>query len=85
MSHSEDFDNSELPSTDGIASRTRGLSFFGGDEVERRPWALGLAVAIIILIGFIIGTLFTMGILNGIIEIDPKAIKSILKTLLGKS
>ena len=80
--------DSQLPSTDSLQYQSGRSSFlgsiFGGDHVERRPLMLSLAVTIILLIGFIIGTLFTMGILNGTIEIDPKAIKAVIKSILGK-
>lgn len=60
-------------------------SIFGGTRVERRPVPIALMILAIIFIGFVVGTLFTMGILSGVIEIDPKAIKTLFKTLMGKT
>lgn len=60
-------------------------SIFGGSYVERRPIPIALVILAIIFLGFVVGTLFTMGILSGIIEIDPKAIKSVFKALIGKT
>lgn len=58
---------------------------FGGTYVERRPIPISLVILGIVFLGFIVGTLFTMGVLSGIIEINPKAIKSVLYTLMGKN
>jgi len=56
---------------------------FGG-RVERRPAMLALLVSGIVLLGFILGSLFTLGILTDVIVINPKAIKAVLKSLVGK-
>lgn len=81
--------HAELPPIDSISEyeRPRGFfsSIFGGDTVERRPLPIMFVIFGIIFIGFVIGTLITMGILSGMIEINPKAIKAVLKTFMGKS
>lgn len=80
----------ELPPLDDYHhGRGRFLDFFssifGGSRVERRPLPIALVILAIVFVGFVFGTLFTMGILSGVIEIDPKAIKTLFKTILGKT
>jgi hypothetical protein len=58
---------------------------FGGYDAERRPIALLIMALVVIFIGFVLGVLFFMGILSGLIDINPKALKSIFKMLLGQS
>jgi hypothetical protein len=59
---------------------------FGGPgyDLERRPAMITLFFAVLMALGFIAGALFTLGVLSGYIEIDPKAIKTVIKSLLGK-
>lgn len=87
MSQGQNYDDQDLPPIHSPATGSTSIisSMFGGAYVERRPMMLGLAMSMIVLAGFIVGTLFTMGILSGLIEIDPKSIKSILRTILGKN
>lgn len=81
----------ELPPIDDYHQKSRGKfghflsSIFGGSHIERRPLPIILVILAIIFVGFVVGTLFTMGILSGVIEIDPKAIKTIFKSLMGKT
>lgn len=84
MSPTDHYEESDLPSTPQ-RSRSMIASIFGGDHVERRPGMLALAAGTITFVGFILGTLFTIAILTGLIEIDPKAIKSVIRTVLGKN
>jgi hypothetical protein len=48
-------------------------------------WSPRQAVLIIFAGSFVLGVLFTALILAGIIEIQPQAIKSFFKALMGKS
>ena len=84
--HSE---HSELSAIDSMSGRGKiGNIFstiFGGSQVERRPIYIGLVILAIIFLGFIVGTLFTMGVLSGVIEINPKALKAVIYSLIGKS
>ena len=83
--------DAELPPIEEFHHHGRGKfmhffgSVFGGSRVERRPLPITLVILAIIFLGFVVGTLFTMGILSGVIEIDPKAIKTLFKTLMGKT
>jgi hypothetical protein len=47
-------------------------------------WTTGRVVMIIFIGSFILGVLFTSAVLAGLIEIHPSAIKSFLKSLVGK-
>ncbi|MCX6118046.1 MAG: hypothetical protein NT027_10925 [Proteobacteria bacterium] len=60
-------------------------SIFTQFSSERRPLVIVLVLLAIAALGFILGALFTVGILNGWIEIDPKMIKDSLKAILGKN
>ena len=50
----------------------------------RQPGMITLVVIAITIVGIVAGALFTMAILSGWIEIEPRAIKSALKALFGK-
>ena len=54
------------------------------DHEFRQPGLISLAILGVIIAGIVIGALFTMAILSGWIEIEPRAIKSVLKSLFGK-
>jgi len=72
----------DLPSTRTLASTQ---SLFGGQFVERRPAMILIACSMVTALGFILGALLTLGILIGFIEVDPSTIKTVLRTILGKS
>lgn len=89
MTKIHDMDDGELPPMSSDQARFSPGSvlnnLFGGTTIERRPAALATAAGMITAAGFVVGTLFTMAILSGFIEIDPKAIKTMIKGLFGNS
>jgi hypothetical protein len=62
-----------------------GLSRFVSTIGHPSQWSTGMAIGVIFVASFLIGVLFTSLILAGVIEIQPHAIKSFFKALMGKS
>jgi hypothetical protein len=60
-------------------------SVFGGETVERRPMMLVLLISMIVLSGFILGTLLTLAIVKGWIQLDLRTIKNFFKSITGRS
>jgi len=78
-----------LPPTDSLghqsAPRSLMESVFGGETVERRPMMLVLLISMIVLSGFILGTLLTLAIVKGWIQLDLRTIKNFFKSITGRS
>jgi hypothetical protein len=65
--------------------KVSGLSGFAYSIGHPSQWSTRMAIGVIFVGSFVIGVLFTSLILAGVIEIQPHAIKSFFKALMGKS